>query len=118
MLDTVIPVLLVSVNDGLGVAIRTKVMTTLLKLFLQFTIVIDLPIQDDEDALIFVKNRLMTASQVNDRETAHAQGHTIINPHSLVIWPTVANDPAHAVDELLRVVTTALYINKSGYSTH
>src|SRR5260370_2060891 len=93
-------------------------MTTLLKFFLQFTIVIDFPIQDDEYALIFVKNRLMTASQVDDRETAHAQGHAVINPHSLAIWPTVANDLAHAVDELLRIFATALSINKSGYSAH
>src|SRR5260370_9772344 len=113
VLDTLIPVLFVGVNDGLGVTIRTKVMTTLLKLFLQFTIVIDFPIQDDENALIFVKNRLMTASQVDDREAAHAQGYAIINPHSLVVWPTVATALAHTVDQLLRVVPTALYTYKS-----
>ena len=105
-------------NDGLGVTIGAEVMTMLLEVFLQFPIVIDFPIQDDENALIFVKNWLVTASKIDDRETAHAQGNTLIYPYPLVIWPTVANDLAHAVDELPRIVTTALSINKSSYSTH
>src|SRR5712691_7711301 len=72
MLDTLITVLFVGVNDSLGVTIRAEVMATLLELFLQFTVVIDFPIQDDENALIFVKNGLVAASQVNDREAAHS----------------------------------------------
>src|SRR5712692_4093140 len=103
MLDTLITVFLVGVNDGLGVTIGAEVMAAFLKFLLKLTIVVDFPVQDDENAPIFVKNGLVAAGQVNDREAAHPKCSSVTHPGSLIVRPTVANDLAHTIDELLCV---------------
>jgi hypothetical protein len=118
VLDAIITVLLVGMNNDLCVTIRGKAVTALLEFFPKLTIVIDFPIEDDEDALIFVKDGLMATREVNNRETAHAQCSSIAYPHSLIVWPTVANNLAHAIYHFFCMVTAALYVNKSSYSAH
>src|SRR5258708_25707742 len=66
--DTLITVLLVGVDDGLGITIFAEVMPTPLEGFLQFPLVLDFPIQDHQHPLIFVKNRLLTPTQVHYRQ--------------------------------------------------
>ena len=118
VLDTIITKLFIRMNNGLGIAIGVEVMPALLKFFAKFKVVIDFSIEDDENALIFVKNGLMATSQVNNREATHTQGNSIAYPGSLVVWSAVANDLAHAIYELFCVATAAFYVNKSSNSTH
>ncbi len=118
MRDTVIPVLLISMNDRLCVTISAKRMPPLLKFSPQLAVVIDFAVKDNQDALIFVKNRLVAASQVYNRETAHTQSNPVTYPDSLIVWSTVAHNLAHPIYELLCVVTAALYIDESSYSAH
>src|SRR5216683_5442946 len=118
MFDTIITILLVGVNNCLCITISSKAMPSLLEFFLKLRIIIDFPIEDDDDALIFVENGLMAASKVDNGEAAHTQGNSLPYPGPLIIRPTVTNDLAHAVYELLRIVTTVLYVDKSSYSTH
>jgi hypothetical protein len=82
------------------------------------TIIIDFPIEDDDDALIFIENGLMAASQVDNGEAAHTQRNSLTYPGPLIIWPMMTNDLAHSVYELLRIATAVLYVDKSSYSAH
>src|ERR1700738_2110023 len=105
MFDAIITILLVGMNNCLGIAISTKAMPSLLEFFLKLRIIIDFSIEDDEDTLIFVENRLLAASQVDNGEAAHTKRNSLSYPGPLIIWPTVTNNLAHAVYELLRIVT-------------
>ena len=118
MLDAIVTILLIGMNNGFCVTIRGKVMTTLLKFFLKLTIVIDFPVENNEDVLLFVEDGLMAAGKVNNGEAAHTQCSPITYPYSLIVWPTVANGLAHALYELLCAVTATLSVNKSSYSAH
>ncbi len=81
-------------------------------------IVIDLTIEDNQDALILVEDRLLTAGYINDRQATHAQCNSIFDPDSLIVWPAMANYLAHMIYELLRASVTALQIDKTSYSAH
>ncbi len=105
-------------NNSLGVTIRAKVMPTFLKFFLKLTIVIDFSIEDDKDTLIFVENGLMTTCQVDNREATHPQRDSITYPGPLIIWSSVTNSLAHAINKVLCAILTALYINKTNYTAH
>src|SRR6266567_491427 len=100
MFDAIIAVFLIGMYNRLCIAFRSKVMPALLQFFLKLTVVIDFSIKDNQDTLIFVKNRLMTPSEIDNRKTPHAQRSSISNPNTLIIWATVPNDPAHPVYKL------------------
>src|SRR5260370_39669986 len=89
MLDAFVTILLISMNNSLGVTIRAKVMPTFLKFFMKLTIVIDFSIEDHKDTLIFVENGLMTTCQVDNREATHPQRDSITYPGPLIIWSSV-----------------------------
>jgi hypothetical protein len=105
-------------NDGLGIAMSVELMAAPLKLCLQFAVVIDFSIEDNQHALIFVKHWLLTARQINNGEAAHPQGNPIACPDTLVIWTPVPDDLTHLVDKLPGIIAAALSINESGYPTH
>src|SRR6266516_3089188 len=118
MVDAIITILLIGMNNCLCITISSKAMSSLLEFFLKLTIIIDFPIEDDENTLIFVENGLMTVSQVDNGEAAHTQCDSLPYPGPLIIWPTVTDDLAHSVYELLRIVTAVLCVDKSSYSAH
>src|SRR5436309_15734089 len=118
MLDAIIAVFLIGMYYRLCIAFRSEVMPALLQFLLKLTIVIDFSIKDHKDTLIFVKNRLMTSREIDNRKTPHAQCNSISKPNPLIIWATVPNDFAHPIDKLHSIVMTTFSINKSSYSTH
>ena len=72
MLDTIIAIFLVGMYDRLCIAFRGEVMTARLQFSRKLTVIIDLSIADHKDTSIFVKHRLMTSREIDDRETPHA----------------------------------------------
>ena len=86
-------------NNGLGIAICLEMVPSLLKFLLELLIVINLPVEYDEDALVFIENRLMTTCKINDCKSAYTQGNTLAYPDSLIIWTTTADNLTHAIYE-------------------
>src|SRR5437868_12607683 len=105
-------------DNGFGVALGTKTMTALLEFFLELAIVVDFSIEHNEYTLIFIKDRLLAACHVNNREAAHAKGDSIPYPYSLIIWSSVTNHCAHALYQPLGALTTLRFINQSSNTTH
>ena len=68
MLDAVVTPLLVGVNDALGVARRAEAMAECFELRLQFAVVVDLAIECDPHRTVFIRERLMSAREIDDRE--------------------------------------------------
>src|SRR4051812_46049287 len=69
--------LVVSMNDGLGVAVGIKAMAAALEVLAEFAIVIDFAVVDNPGGAIGVVNRLLTALQIDDGQTAHGQAHAV-----------------------------------------
>jgi hypothetical protein len=68
--------------------------------------------------VVFIKDGLMTACQIDNGEAAHAQGNSISHPRTLIIRSAMSNDLAHSIDQLLRALRTRVFIDKSSYSAH
>src|SRR6266705_92057 len=118
MLDTLITILFVGMNNSLSITVCLEMMPSLLEFLLELLIVINLPIEHDKDALVFVENRLMSPGKVNDCKPAHTQCDALAYPGSLIIWSTMANNLTHAIYKLLCFVSATFAVDESRYSTH
>jgi len=63
-------------------------------------VVEDFTIEHDPDIALGVRHRLMSASDVNDRQSALAQSDISIAVLSAAVWPTVENLVRHGVYRL------------------
>ena len=75
MLEEVRPLVLVEVDDHFGVAVRAEAMAGAFQPPAQLAEVVDFAVEDDPDRAVFVRQRLLPAGQVDDRQPAMAQGH-------------------------------------------
>ena len=64
------PPFLVAVREHLGVAMRAEPVTGAFELVLELAVVVDLAVLDDDDGAVLVRDRLVAAGQVDDREPA------------------------------------------------
>jgi hypothetical protein len=93
-------------------------MSTQLQGCTQFLIVIDFPIENDEDTVVFIKDGLMASCQIDNGKSAHAQGDSISHPRALIVGSAMPNHLAHLIDQLLRPIVVVVFIDKSSYSAH
>src|SRR5690606_4961552 len=67
--DDVIPILLVAVDDGLGVAARGEAVALRFQVRAKLMVVVDLAIEDDVDRPVLVGDRLLAPGNVDDAES-------------------------------------------------
>jgi len=91
----VLPILFIEMDEDLGVGKGGKLMSSLDKVLPEFTVVVDLTVEDDTDRFVFVEDRLITPCDIDDREPPHPQGDmpVVINP--FIVRAAVKNGPAH-----------------------
>jgi hypothetical protein len=73
-------------------------MACLFKLATQFEMIVDLPVKDNPDALIFVVDRLMAASHIDNRKTPHPKPDAATDIGAAIIRATVDDRIVHGVD--------------------
>ena len=78
--------------DHLGVAGSNQLVPACAKLFSQFAVVVNLAIENDSDASIFVRDRLFATGQINNAQPPHSHGKIVMHISSFIIWSSVAND--------------------------
>ncbi len=78
-LEEVLPVLLVEVNDDFGIAVRGEPMALADQFVAQLLEVVDLSVADDDAAAVLVRNWLVTASDVDDRQPPHTERERAID---------------------------------------
>ncbi len=66
----------------------------------QITIVIDLPVEDNQLGPIFVEDRLMSPSQIDDAEASHAHPHASLDEQPLIVRSPMTNRIAHGANSL------------------
>src|SRR5437016_3467652 len=95
-------------------------MATLPQVTLQITKVVNFPIEHDENRLILVEDGLMSTCNINDGKATHTQRDAVTYPDALIVRSTMANDGAHASNQLLYVVLAAIRVavNESSNAAH
>src|SRR5574338_50087 len=97
--DDVIAPLLVAVDDGFGVRVGAEGMARSRQLSTQFMVIIDLPIEHDLHAVVFVADRPLAARHVDDAEPAHTEPDTGRHKMALVVRAPVPDGAAHPGEE-------------------
>src|SRR5262249_51762236 len=90
---------LVEVNDDLRVRLGGKAMSACEQRFAQLAVVVDLPVQDDDDRPVLVEDRLVAGIQVDDRQTLNAEADVAIDVDAARVRPSVLDDSAHLLDQ-------------------
>src|SRR5204863_7991789 len=57
--------------------------------------VVDLPVEDNPDAAVLVRQRLLTGAQIDDRETPMRERRPLVAVKSGFVGPPVEHDLAH-----------------------
>src|SRR5260221_619346 len=116
--DEVEPILLVSMDDGLRVAVGRELVARGLQLAAKLLVVVDLAVEDDHHGAIFVGDRLLATLHVDDAQPAHAQAGVVAEPMAVVIRATVPDDVRHIAQQHACFLGAQTAIHKAGYSAH
>ena len=76
-------------------------MTALLKLVPELAIVVDLAVEHDPHGPVFVRHGLLTAGQVDDAQTAHAERDAVAEIDAFLVRATMDHDAAHVSNLVL-----------------
>jgi hypothetical protein len=108
----------VKVNDDLGIGVRTKHVAPAFEISPKLVEVVNFSVEDYPTRAIFVEHRLVTASQVNDAEAAHAKTRAVPDEHSFIVRAAVDDGLAHAVNDVVVNPAIMLCADYSRNSTH
>ncbi len=92
------PLVLVEVDEDLGVALRAERMPLGLQPTAQRGEVVDLAVEDRPDGAVLVRERLMPAGQVDDRQPAEAQRGVVVAIGPGVVRPAVDEPVRHRLE--------------------
>src|ERR1044072_592554 len=113
-------VLLISMYDRFGFRMRFELMAARFKLAVQFTMVVDLAVEDDRDLAVASGHRLTSALKINDRQPPHANRDLLLDDSPLLSRAAMANHVTHPAKHVVGCARVAMLIsrNKSGDATH
>src|SRR5579862_8786183 len=111
-------VLLVEMDEHLGVAARGKAVAGELQLATQGVMVVNLAVEDDGNRAVLVGNRLVTPGNVDDAQTPHAQRYAWRNKIAIRIGTAMRYGIAHGADAAPSVIRRQLDAGKSCYAAH
>ena len=89
------PPLLVGVDDRLGVRVRPEAVPGALEQPCQLRVVVDLAVLDDDAASVLVRDRLVAALEVDDREPPRGEPDAAVDEGSLGVRPAVDDRRRH-----------------------
>src|SRR5262249_39841087 len=78
----------------------------------------DLAVLDDRDVAVLVRDRLMAAREVDDREAAHAHGKRAVDQETLVVGTTMLDHVAHRLRDRAGREDPLLESEKTGNAAH
>ena len=89
------PVLLVEMQVHLGVAVRAEGMTPALELAAELGVVVDLAVLDDGARAVLVRDRLIAAGEVDDREPPSREADGTVEVLAAAVGTAVDEHAAH-----------------------
>src|SRR5262249_2198616 len=97
--DAGVTPLLPPMNNDLGVRGGPEVVTALLELGPERVKVVDLSVEDDHLAAIFIEDRLITRGQIDDAETSMPKGRSVTPEEPIRIGTAVPQGGGQALDQ-------------------
>ena len=95
MRDQVLAVLLVQVDQYLGVAVGGEPVPARDQLLAQLDEVVDLSVEDRRDGAVLVVDGLASAGHVDDGESPHPQRRVGVGVVALSVGPPMSDEAAH-----------------------
>ncbi len=80
--------------------------------------VINLPVGDELDRVVFIGKRLPTARKIDNRKPAHAQSDAGHNDGPFIVWTAVVQRPHHPLEVNLRDGTLEITFDDSDDPAH
>src|SRR5258708_549456 len=77
--------LLIEMDERFRIAVCVKAMPCLFKILPQLQMVVDLPVEDNPDALIFAVDRLMAASHIDNGKASHPKSNAATDIGAAII---------------------------------
>jgi hypothetical protein len=93
-------VLLVEVDDDLGVTLRGQRVAARGEVVAQLAVVVDLAVHHDDHRAVLVVDRLVSRAEVDDPQALDAQAGAALAVHAARVGPAVLEAGAHALDEV------------------
>jgi hypothetical protein len=101
-LQTIRPLVLVQMEDRLGIGPRPQCVSAGLQRALKILKVVDLAVERDVQGPVLVGHRLMTARrEIDHRETTVRQTDRSARPHAFVVWSAMPKRADHPGDDRL-----------------
>lgn len=85
------------VDDDLGVGMGAKAVAERFEFGHQFLEVVDFAVEHDHDRAILIEQRLLAGGQINDRQPAVAQPHSLFQVQSALVGATMKLRFIHAM---------------------
>ncbi len=95
VLYAICTVFFVEMDDGLGIAVRAIAVAARDELLAQREMVVDFAIKHDPQRAVFVRNRLMTARNIDNAEPPHSDAHRAVGIKAVVVGSAMADHAAH-----------------------
>src|SRR5216684_3123763 len=111
------PHLLIQVDDDLSVAVRIEAVTAGFQFSAKLRKVVNLAVENNPDALVFIVDGLPPAGEVNDAKPTDPKPYWAPRVNPLVVRTAMNDSLAHPTD-LVGINEFVLPSNHSGYSAH
>ena len=92
------PVLLVEMDEHLGVAVGAEAVALRLQLGAELPVVVELAVLDDDDAAVLVRDRLVAGLEVDDRQPAGGETDGAVDVDAARVGPAVDERRAHRLE--------------------
>ena len=92
-------VLLVEMDERFGITVRFQAVPAFFQACAQLQVIINRAVEDDVDRLVFVRNWLVAAGQVNDAEPPNRQTNAWLSEVAFIIRPAVPQRLRHLLKE-------------------
>ena len=90
-------VLLIQMNDHLGVTVRGECIPALFEQAAQLYLIEDFAVERHPDTVILIGQRLAPAGNIDNTKSRMPETAVVIKVASFAIWPTMANALHHGV---------------------
>src|SRR5437660_9134449 len=105
-------------NNDFRIGMRIKSVSFCLKFVPQTKKIVNLSVENDPHGTVFVMDRLVATSDVDDAEAPHAQPHPTLGVYSLVVRAPVDNRSAHFMHSCRIYWCLVIIRDDSSYAAH
>ena len=116
--NAIVTPLLVGVHDGFSVRLRTVAVPAILEVTPDRGVVVDLPVVDDPDRAVFVRERLLAGAQVDDTQTPVSEDGVRVAVQTDLVRSPMRKDVTHRHRSLVRRAVDSSKRYDSGDPAH